>query len=229
MTTFKQLNLNDHNRLLIPNNISLSQFLDDTLALVKHRRLTKLNQDFDDSVQKITQYIAQSLRKLHKLSDEIARQVAIMQSFSDNVRRSKKGTQLANQYNSVINNVYQKLINQINNVLYNLSQDGLYGTGLPNHSFNIKCRKINRLIARIESYRDQLIEHPEILKRRLLTENLSPERHLIDPDFLAELTRLHPEYQDVQLINIQDEFVILEKVNNTTYESEYSIDYADMW
>lgn len=229
MATFKQLNLRDHHKLLIPDNIDLSQFLADTIVLIKNQRLTKINQNFDDSIKKIAQYTAQSLTQLQELSDEITPQISDMQSLSDNVRRSKKGSQLSSQYNSVINNVYQKLMNQIDNALRNLITNPIYNTHLPNHYDNVKYRKINRLIDSIESYKDQLIDHPEILKHRLLNENLDPESHLSNPNFLAELTRLHPEYQAVQLVNIQDEFIILEEYDNTTKKSEFSIDYDDMW
>ena len=229
MTTFKQINLGDHHKLLIPDNINLSQFLDDTITLIKNHRLAKINQNFDDSIKKIAQYTAQSLTQLQELSDEITPQTSAMQSLSDNVCRSKKGSQLSSQYNSVINNVYQKLMNQIDNTLRNLITNPIYNTHLPNHYDNVKYRKINRLIDSIESYKDQLIDHPEILKHRLLNENLDPESHLSNPNFLAELIQLHPEYQAVQLVNIQDEFMILEEYDNTTKKSEFSIDYDDMW
>ena len=64
MTTYKQLNIDDHIKLLIPSKIQLGKFLDDTIALIKNHRLVNLNQRFNDGVEKLTNYSQQTIKEL---------------------------------------------------------------------------------------------------------------------------------------------------------------------
>ena len=66
MTTYKQLNIDDHIKLLIPSQIQLSKFLDDTITLIKNHRLVNLNERFNDGLEKLTNYNQQRINKLKK-------------------------------------------------------------------------------------------------------------------------------------------------------------------
>lgn len=228
MTAYKQLNIDDHLKLLIPNQIQLGKFLDDTIALIKNHRLVSLNENFDDGIQKLNNYNQQAIKELTTLQNKINPQIEDMKTVHDNTTRSNIGQELSEKYNPMMRDIYNRYINQINNIQQAIVQDNLDPFQLPHHFENIKYRKVDRLINTIKDFQTKLDTQAILLKHHLLTNNLEPGDHLLDSKFRDELTRLHPEYQDIKAVNIQDEFIILEEVDSDG-NSEYTIDYDELW
>lgn len=230
MTTYKQLNIDDHIKLLIPSQIQLGKFLDDTIALIQHRRLANLNERFDSGLKKLTNYSQQTINELTTLKSKIAPEIEQMKAVTDDTARSNLGQTLSEKYNPMLRNIYNRFINQVDNAQQAIIQDkdNLDPFQLPHHFENAKYRKIDRLIDAINDFQTKLNTQKDLLKCHLLTNNLQPSHHLLNSEFRDELSRLHPEYQAIKAINIQDEFVILEEVGNNG-NSEYTIDYDESW
>lgn len=228
MTTYKQLNIDDHIKLLIPSQIQLGKFLDDTIALIQHRRLANLNERFDSGLKKLTNYSQQTINELTTLKSKIAPEIEQMKAVTDDTARSNLGQTLSEKYNPMLRNIYNRFINQVDNAQQAIIQDNLDPFQLPHHFENAKYRKIDRLIDAINDFQTKLDTQTSLLKGHLLTNNLEPSDHLLNREFRDELSRLHPEYQGIKAVNIQDEFVILEEVDNYG-NSEYSVDYNELW
>ena len=229
MTTYKQLNIDDHIKLLIPSQIQLNKFLGDTIALIQNRRLANLNERFNDGLEKLTNYSQQTIKKLTTLKNKIAPEVEQMKAVADDTARSNVGQTLSEKYNPMLRAIYNRFINQVDNTQQAIVQDNnLDPFQLAHHFENVKYRKIDRLIDAINDFQTKLNTQKDLLKCHLLTNNLQPSHHLLNSEFHDELSRLHPEYQGIKAINIQDEFVILEEVDNNG-NSEYTIDYDEFW
>lgn len=228
MTTYKQLNIDDHIKLLIPSQIQLGKFLDDTIALIKNRRLVNLNERFNDGLEKLTNYNQQTIKELINLKHKIDPELERMKAVDDNTTRSNLGQTLSEKYNPMISDIYNHFINQIDNTQQAIVQDNLDPFQLPHHFENVKYRKIDRLIDTIKDFQTKLNTQTPLIRHYLLTNNLEPSDHLLNSEFRDELSRLHPEYQEVKAVNIQDEFIILEEVDNNG-NSEYTIDYNELW
>ena len=228
MTTYKQLNIDDHIKLLIPSQIQLGKFLDDTIALIKNHRLVNLNERFNDGLEKLTNDNQQAIKELTNLKNKIDPELEKMKAVEDNTARSNIGQTLSEKYNPMMKDIYNRFINQIDNTQRAIVQDNLDPFQLPHHFENVKYRKIDRLIDTIKDFQTKLDTQPSLLKYYLLTNNLEPSDHLINSEFRDELSRLHPEYQEIKAVNIQDEFIILEEVDNNG-NSEYIIDYDELW
>lgn len=228
MTTYKQLNIDDHVKLLIPSQIQLDKFLDDTIALIQHRRLANLNERFDSGLEKLTNYNQQTIKELTTLKSKIAPEIEQMKATTDDTARSNLGQTLSEKYNPMLRNIYNRFVNQIDNTQQAIVQDNLDPFQLPHHFENVKYRKIDRLIDALNDFQTKLDTQTSLLKGHLLTNNLEPSDHLLNREFRDELSRLHPEYQGIKAVNIQDEFVILEEVDNYG-NSEYSVDYNELW
>lgn len=223
MTTYKQLNIDDHIKLLIPSHIQLNEFLDDTIVLIKSRRLINIDKRFNDGLKKLTNYNQQTIKELTTLKTKIDPEIEKMKAVDDDTARSNIGQTLSEKYNPMIRDIYNRFINQIDNTQQAIVQDNLDPFQLPHHFENIKYRKIDRLIDAINDFQTKLDTQKALLKSHLLTNNLEPSAHLLNREFRDELSRLHPEYQGIKVINIQDEFVILEEVDNYG-NSEYTVD-----
>ena len=228
MTTYKQLNIDDHIKLLIPSQIQLSKFLDDTITLIKNHRLVNLNERFNDGLEKLTNYNQQTIKELINLKNKIDPELEKMKTVDDNTARSNIGQTLSEKYNPMMSDIYNRFINQIDNTQQAIVQDNLDPFQLPHHFENVKYRKIDRLIDTIKDFQTKLNTQTPLLKHYLLTNNLEPSDHLLNSEFRDELSRLHPEYQEIKAVNIQDEFIILEEVDNNG-NSEYTIDYNELW
>lgn len=228
MTTYKQLNIDDHIKLLIPSQIQLGKFLDDTIALIKHRRLAKLNERFNDGLEKLTNYNQQTIKELTTLKNEIDPEIERMKAIDDDTIRSNIGQTLSEKYNPMLRNIYNRFVNQIDNTQQAIVQDNLDPFQLPHHFENVKYRKIDRLIDAINDFQTKLDTQTFLLKSYLITNNLEPSHHLLNREFRDELSRLHPEYQGIKAVNIQDEFIIFEEVDSNG-NSEYTIDYDESW
>lgn len=228
MTTYKQLNIDDHVKLLIPNQIQLGKFLDDTIALIQHRRLTNLNERFDSGLEKLTNYNQQTIDELATLKSKIDPEIEQMKAVADDTARSKIGQTLSEKYNPMLRTIYNRFVNQVDNTQQAIVQDNLDPFQLPHHFENVKYRKIDRLIDALNNFQTRLDTQTYLLKSHLITNNLEPSHHLLNSEFRDELSRLHPEYQAIKAVNIQDEFVILEEVDNNG-DSKYTIDYNEFW
>ena len=228
MTTYKQLNIDDHIKLLIPSQIQLGKFLDDTIALIKHRRLANLNERFDSGLEKLTNYSQQTIKELTNLKNKIDPEIEQMKAVADDTARSNIGQTLSEKYNPMLRAIYNRFVNQVDNTQQAIVQDNLDPFQLPRHFENVKYRQIDRLIDAITDFQTKLNTQKDLLKCHLLTNNLEPSHHLLNREFRDELSRLHPEYQAIKAVNIQDEFVILEEVDNNG-NSEYTIDYNELW
>ena len=228
MTTYKQLNIDDHIKLLIPSQIQLNKFLDDTIALIQRRRLANLNERFDSGLKKLTNYSQQTIKELVSLKNKIDPEIEKMKAVADDTTRSNVGQTLSEKYNPMLRNIYNRFINQIDNAQQAIVQDNLDPFQLPHHFENVKYRQIDRLIDALNDFQTRLDNQTYLLKSYLITNNLEPSHHLLNREFRDELSRLHPEYQVIKAVNIQDEFVILEEVDNNG-NSEYTIDYAEFW
>lgn len=228
MTTYKQLNIDDHIKLLIPSQIQLNKFLDDTIALIKHRRLINLNERFDSGLKKLTNYNHQTIQELTTLKTKIDPEIEKMKAIANDTARSNLGQTLSKKYNPMLRNIYNRFINQIDNMQQAIVQDNLDPFQLPHHFENVKYRKIDRLIDALNDFQTKLDTQRFLLKSYLLTNNLEPSDHLLDSEFRNELSRLHPEYQGIKAVNIQDEFIIFEEVDSNG-NSEYTIDYDESW
>lgn len=228
MTAYKQLNIDDHLKLLIPSQIQLGKFLDDTITLIKNHRLVSLNENFNDGIQKLTNYNQQAIKELTMLQNKINPQIEDMKAVHDNTTRSNLGQTLSEKYNPMMSDIYNHFINKIDNTQQAIVQDNLDPFQLPHHFENVKYRKIDRLIDTIKDFQTKLNTQTPLLKHYLLTNNLEPSDHLLNSKFRDELSRLHPEYQEIKAVNIQDEFIILEEVDNNG-DSEYTIDYNELW
>lgn len=228
MTTYKQLNIDDHIKLLIPSQIQLNKFLGDTIALIQNRRLVNLNEKFNDGLEKLTNYSQQTIKELINLKTKIAPDIEQMKAVTDNTARSNVGQTLSEKYNPMLRDIYNRFINQIDNTQQAIVQDNLDPFQLPHHFENVKYRQIDRLIDAISDFQTKLNTQKDLLKCHLLTNNLQPSYHLLNSGFRDELSRLHPEYQGIKAVNIQDEFVILEEVDNNG-NSEYTVDYDEFW
>ena len=226
MTTYKQLNINDHLKLLIPSKIQLSKFLDDTIALIKNHRLVNLNERFDSGLEKLTNCNQQTIKELINLKHKIDPELERMKAVDDNTARSNIGQTLSEKYNPMISDVYNHFVDQVDNTQQAIVQDNLDPFQLPHHFENVKYRKIDRLIDTIKNFQTKLDTQKSLLKHYLLTNNLEPSDHLLNREFRDELSHLHPEYQEIKAINIQDEFIILEEVDNNG-NSKYTIDYDE--
>lgn len=228
MTTYKQLNIDDHIKLLIPSKSQLDKFLDDTIALIKNHRLVNLNERFNDGLEKLTNYSQQTIKELTNLKNKIDPELEKMKAVDDNTARSNIGQTLSEKYNPMMKDIYNRFTNQINNTQQAIVQDNLDPFQLPHHFENVKYRKIDQLIDTIKEFQAKLNTQTSLLKNYLLTNNLEPSDHLLNSEFRDELSRLHPEYQEIKAVNIQDEFIILEKVDNNG-NSDYTIDYNELW
>lgn len=228
MTTYKQLNIDDHIKLLIPSHIQLNEFLDDTIDLIKSRRLVNLDKRFNDGLKKLTNYNQQTIKELTTLKNKIDPEIERMKAVDDDTTRSNIGQTLSEKYNPMLRNIYNRFINQVDNTRQAIVQDNLDPFQLPQHFENVKYRKIDRLIDAVNDFQTKLDTQKALLKSHLLTNNLEPNNHLLNRAFRDELSRLHPEYQGIKAVNIQDEFVILEEVDNYG-NSEYTVDYSELW
>lgn len=228
MTTYKQLNIDDHIKLLIPSKIQLSKFLDDTIALIKNHRLINLNERFNDGFEKLTNYNQQTIKELTNLKHKIDPEIERMKAVDDNTARSNLGQTLSEKYNPMIKDIYNRFINQIDNTQQAIAQDNLDPFQLPHHFENVKYRKIDRLIDTIKDFQTKLDTQTSLLKHYLLTNNLEPSDHLLNSKFRDELSHLHPKYQEIKAVSIKDEFTILEEVDSNG-NSEYTIDYDESW
>ena len=228
MTTYKQLNIDDHVKLLIPSQIQLGKFLNDTIALIKRRRLANLNKRFDNDLEKLTNYSQQTIKELTTLKNKIAPEIERMKAVADDTERSNVGQKLSEKYNPMLRTIYNRFVNQVDNLQQAIVQDNLDPFQLPHHFENVKYRKIDRLIDALNDFQTRLDNQTYLLKSYLITNNLEPSDHLLNREFRDELSRLHPEYQTIKAVNIQDEFVILEEVDNNG-NSEYTIDYNELW
>lgn len=228
VTTYKQLNIDDHVKLLIPSQIQLGKFLNDTIALIKRRRLANLNKRFDNDLEKLTNYSQQTIKELTTLKNKIAPEIERMKAVADDTERSNVGQKLSEKYNPMLRTIYNRFVNQVDNLQQAIVQDNLDPFQLPHHFENVKYRKIDRLIDALNDFQTRLDNQTYLLKSYLITNNLEPSDHLLNREFRDELSRLHPEYQTIKAVNIQDEFVILEEVDNNG-NSEYTIDYNELW
>lgn len=228
MTTYKQLNIDDHIKLLIPSQIQLNKFLNDTIALIQHRRLANLNERFDSGLKKLTNYSQQTINELTTLKSKIDPDIEQMKAVDDDAARSNFGQTLSEKYNPMLRAIYNRFVNQVDNAQQAIVQDNLDPFQLPHHFENVKYRKIDRLIDALNDFQTRLDTQTYLLKSYLITNNLQPSYHLLNHEFRDELSRLHPEYQAIKAVNIQDEFVILEEVGNNG-NSEYTIDYDEFW